>query len=464
MESNLDGLHFYAGLLGPFDSLLTKMERRGLYIDPDYFNQQAILAEPEEARLNSLCVDWGIQDGKCAINWRSSQQVGAFLYDKLKLPVSPVTGKGKAKRGERSTDNKALAWIRDYCKKKNQPIWAQHLDNVLDMRKCQSAIKYLRKFPLHADKNGYIHCNMAPDTETLRLAARCPELQQVPIRKEKDPYNIRRGFIAPPGMSYIVADQSQLEMRILGHVLKKMYNDDSLITDILADDCHGTNAIRIYGKVYPNRMVPYLGKEILLKTLPGSAVKKHESKFVTGLRETIKNIAYGLIYGMTEYSLGSHLKDEFGEPIGDEAALLLLNMFKDLYPPLREFFAWCGNYARRNGGMVDLCGGLRTIPDAASSDRWVRMSGERKAANTIMQRGAANIMALAMLRVEDNQKLKDMGFTQNLQIHDEIDGYCPIGLEEECMAEIKFEMESAMVLECPLEVEPGYGANWYDAK
>lgn len=443
------------------------MERRGLLIDPVYFKKQAVLAEGRAEALEHQLNEWTLMEGGGIVNWRSSVQEIAFLHTHLHLPESPVCGKGKTKKGKVTVDGKAVEWLRDYAKKKlPSRAWATELDKLIELKKCYSAIKYLNKFPLHADSQGYIHCNMQPDTETFRLAARCPELQQVPVRKEKDPYHIRKGFIAPEGYTYLVADQSQLEMRIKGHLLLKMFKDDSLIKDILAKDCHGQNAIRIYGRIYPTLSVlhPVLGCDVLLSDLPGEFVKKHPNPVVQGYRETIKAIAYGLAYGMTPHSLGAHLKDPDGEPIGFDRAEVLYNMYLDLYPSEREFQRWAGEFARRNGGMYDLVGGFRNIPEYQDERKWIQEAGNRKAGNTPMQRGAANIMSLAMVRVENNLTLRKLGYVQRLQIHDELDGYCPEGNEEECMAEIKKEMEAAMDLLCPLEVEPGQGKNWYEAK
>lgn len=460
--------------MGPFENCLMAMERRGLLVDPAYFSATAKEATLKANEIINELAEWTIQDFGRVYNWRSPQQVAQLLYHTMGLPLSPVCGKGKPKKDSESTDNKALAWCRDYCKKGGRPTWSKAINLILELKKCFSAVKYLEKFPLHADSEGYIHCTMQPDTETMRLAARTPELQQVPVRKEKDPYHIRKGFIAPFGYDYIVADQSQLEMRILAHLLHKMFNDDSLTNDILDVDCHGKNAIRIYGSVYPQREVLLsktkddweagLGQMVLLRDFPAERVKGYYDPFISGLRETIKNIAYGLIYGMTEFSLGAHLKDEKGEPIGDAMAKVLADRYKDLYPSLRQYTAWAHTFAVRHGGMVDLVGGFRPIPEAKSSNKWIRQAGLRKAENTPMQRGAANIMALASIRIEDNQRLNELGFTQRLQIHDELDGYCPEEASDEVMEIIKYEMENAMELMCPLEVEPGKGKSWYDAK
>ena len=472
MESNLPGLSFYEGLLGPLERLLIKMERRGTLIDPVYFKKQAKVAEARAMELEVELAGWSIAKKQGIVNWRSSQQTIEFLHGVLKLPKSPVWGKGKVKPDEIKIDAKALQWLRDYSKKKSLDH-TPYLDLLIELKRCYSSIKYLNKLPLHADSNNYLHCTMAPDTATFRLAARTPELQQIPTKPEKDPYSIRTGFIAPPGMSYIVADQSQLEMRIQAHLLAKMFGDRTMIDDIMESDCHGKNALRIYSKVYPDRMVACVGKGgsiegarmVPLADLPAAYVKGHPDPFVSNLRDTIKNIAYGLIYGMTKYSLGAHLKDETGEPIGDERAEQLLFAYIALYPGLQKFFDWAADKVKKLGGMYDLVGGFRPIPEGKDSRNWVVMGpGARKAKNTPMQRGAANIMSLIMLKIEDNIKLQKLGFSQRLQIHDEIDGYAPIENVEEVEAEIKYEMENAFELMCPLECEPGHGINWHEAK
>lgn len=442
------------------------MERRGLLIDPAYFKKQAIEADSRAEHIILELNEWTLQEGAGVINWRSVDQKQSFFHQHLYLPTSPVCGKGKTKKDKDPTDNKALEWFRDHCRQKGRKTHARYFEKAIELQKCFSASKYLNKFPLHADSDNYVHCNMAPDTKTFRLAARCPELQQVPIRKEKDLYHIRKGFISPEGMDYIVADQSQLEMRILGHLLLKMFGDDSLIKDILDSDCHSKNVIKVYGRVYPDKYVlhPGTGGQVLFADLPPEFIKDHPDVWVSGKRDTIKNIAYGLIYGLTIYRLAFDLKDDFGEPIGKEAATVIYNMYLDLYPGLRKLMAFCKEFVIKNGGMYDLLGGFLPIPDSQSSDGWKIESAARMAMNTPMQRGAAKLMALAMLLIENCPLLKKLGCTQRVQIHDEIDFYCPEQNSDEAMPIIQNHMETALELLCPLKAKPGKGKSWYDAK
>lgn len=474
LRPSLDGLHFYNNLLNPLEKILWRMERDGLLVDKEYFRTQAKKAEEKAAQLEVDIYEWTRRSGKTErVNWRSPDQEVEYLYGLLKLPRSPVCGKGRTKKAQFSTDSAALKYLRDWAKKNRADSGIREgLDKVLTLKKCYSSIKYLRKFPEHADNAGYIHCSMAPDTETFRLAARCPELQQVPVRKDKDEFAIRRGFIAPPGYTYIVVDQSQLEMRILAHILKKRFNDDSLIKDVLAKDCHSQNAIRIWGKVYKGRQVPLArtAEEIPsaplvnFENLPPDYLKNHPITWVAELREQIKRIAYGLNYGMTKISLGAHLTDEKGEPIGEDMAEVLIEAYKDLYPSLRLYATWCHDFGNLQGGMYSLLGAFRPIPDCMDDRRWVREAGGRQAENTPMQRGAAEIMALGMIRIENCPILKELGCKQRMQIHDEIDAYAPNDTAKEAGEVIGRHLESAIDLFCPLQAKPGYGANWYDAK
>lgn len=463
---NLDGLDFYANLLGPLENVLINMERRGLLIDQPYFKQQAIAADGRAEEITLELNEWTLQEGAGIINWRSVPQKLEFFHSKLYLPESPVCGKGKTKKGKDPTDSKALEWFRDYCRSKGRVPHARMFEKALELQKCFSASKYLNKFPLHADENSYIHCNMAPDTKTFRLAARCPELQQVPIRKEKDLYHIRKGFIAPPGFVYLVADQSQLEMRILGHLLAKMFGDHSLIKDILDSDCHSKNVIKIYGSVYPERLVlnPATGGQVLFPNLPPEFIKSHPDVWVSGKRDTIKNIAYGLIYGLTVYRLAFDLKDDRGEPIGKEAAQVIYDKYLDLYPGLRELMKFCKEFVIKNLGMYDLLGGFVPIPEGGSDDSWRVEAAARLAMNIPMQRGAAVLMALVLLLIENCPILRKLGASQRLQIHDEVNLYCPEETADEAMPVIKKHMETALELLCPLEAQPGKGLSWYDAK
>lgn len=445
------------------------MERDGILIDPPYFSRQAKKADEKakekEEGLNVFLRGMGVEP----INWRSPQQKVKLFHETLKLPVSPVCGKGKTKKGKAPTDHKAVEWLRDYSRKRNMADVSAALDKAIDLQRCHSSIKYLKKFPLHADKNGYIHCSMAPDTSTFRLAARCPELQQVPIRKEKDEFEIRKGFIAPEGRSYLVADQSQLEMRIISHLLIKMYGDYSLHNDILAADCHSANAIRVFGRVYSHKRISYVDvdgnfHEIFIKDLPPQYLKKHPDPFVSGLRDDIKSVAYGLNYGMTEHSLGARLKDENGEPIGSELASQIISAYLDLYPGLRKFFAFCKQFVRKHAGMYTLLGRFRNIPDGLDSRDWVVDKAARIAANVPEQGGGAEIVTLWMLLIEHDTVLRKLEFSQRLQIHDEIDGYCWKGTEEECCNRVADLGTTCFELLTPLVCEPGTGESWHDAK
>lgn len=428
----------YNELWRPLSPVLFAMERQGFPVDIAQLASAEALARADLAR--SLGTLQSLVPG---LNPRSGDQINRWLRSQGVAP-SPVTKKGPAFEKE-STDGAALEYMADHASA-DKPEVARVLRLVLEIRKQYSGVKYCSKLQYHAYPHAdvpRVHCSLKRAAATGRLGASGPELQQIPKDARKDPYGVRSAFIATPGYSLVVVDQSQLEMRILAHYLLTLFRDGSLATDLAAADCHSANALRVFGPLRP----------YLSGVLP-EQVKTHPDIRVRQSRDDIKAVIYGMNYGKGEVGLGSTLRDEHGEPIGRQNARKVMDGIFKLYPGLSRYHSHIRALLRRDGGIGTLLGRFRRLPDPRSNRAF------RQGINTPMQGGGADIMDLAMLNVSKNRDLALMGYRMLVPVHDEIVGEVPEKHGEEAGATVKELFESAYKLEVPLVASVGVVDRW----
>lgn len=456
-------LHFYDNFWNPSLYCLNSIERNGIKFSEEVSVPAAVKAEADSSELNRELQDWTgwhpplSQSTPHVENWGSTEQFAAFLYDYKNFPIPPVKGTLKAIEGnrekKRTTSEAGVLWL------------AQNVPNPDDRKflalrvKYKKALKYgtyLRNLPTYRDTNGRIHTTLGPDTDTGRLSSRNPALQQIP---KSDSYGIRSAFVPAEGNCFIVADYSQLEMYVLADLLAREFNDTKLISDLLSGDVHSATAKRTW---------PWLQSIPNLK-LDAKGNKK---------RDEAKTLNYAVNYGKTAVGLGYQITDEHGVPIGKQAAQNLLDAYFAGYPAIVRYQRWISSYAKKHGGVHTLLGRFRPLPEIGSSSKWEVRAAERKALNTPMQGGAADIVTAAMLRlnVDPLPELIELGWFHRalhatgafpvLQVHDELVFECPLKTAQEALEIVKYEMENPIrkKMHVKFKVDANISENWAEGK
>ncbi len=459
---------YYDELLNPYMYLLNSIEHEGQPIDIEWCSMMSKKADEAIAKYGWELTDWANVD----MNFASPKQLAHLLYGEGEKVVvkggKAITGKGfpipviaKNKKSDVPTDDVALEWLEHHVRGKKNKAGVAALRSYREAEGLKG--KYLDKLPRFCDRHGRIHAQIAPDTETVRLAARNPPVQQIP-RADGDLYGIREAFTAPEGYVYICGDYGQLEMRILAHFLIELFDDHKLAEDLQHSDLHSATAKRIYAGLGVQEMID----------CPVEDVKKRFPEY----RNKGKTLNFAVNYGKGAYGLGRDLLDDEGNPIGQEAAQVILDAYLSAYPAVPKFQRWAKQYGEKHGYVRSILGNYRPVPELRSMDKWIRAHGERKAGNTPIQMSAANIAMLAQLKCNTydvpalvnqgyyHRELADLGAVQVMQVHDEIQFLCPAGNHIQAMALIKHGMENALdkPLHVPLPVDIDWGSSWGSAK
>jgi DNA polymerase-1 len=396
----------------PLAAVLVEMEMAGIRIDGDYFSK---LSEELAAKLAQLEAQVRDVAGDPHLNVNSRDQLADLLFGKLKLQAGKKTATGK-----QSTAVSAL-----------EPLVDQHpiVQVILDYREL-SKLKstYLDPLPrLVNPATGRLHTTFNQTVvATGRLSSTNPNLQNIPVRSELG-RQIRKGFIAEPGHLLLVADYSQIELRVLAHIA-----DEPALIDAFqrGEDIHRRTAAQVYG-VPPEAVTPEM-------------------------RRVAKVINFGVLYGMSAH----RLQRELGIPF-EEAERFIANYFAG-YPRVRAYIEKTLAFARQEGYVETLLGRRRMIPDINSANRNAREYAERTAYNMPIQGSAADIIKLAMLAL--SPKLKPFGAKLLLQVHDELILEAKEAVAQEVAAVVREVMEGAYPLKVPLLAEVGLGPNWLEAK
>lgn len=474
---------------------IIKMEANGFLIDKVFCDTQAAIAEQDEResleRLRYWLGSIGVPPlAGCDNIWSSPKQMVQLLHEELKYPPSPVWKKGRVKveKGDRKTDGTALEWIRGRVPKHHR----SGIDEIINLRRVRGCLKYLRKLPTFVAPDGFVHpvCGPAGDddghgvgTITGRLAGRNPEFQQIPSDKKKDRYRIRKAFIAPPNHHIIVADYAALEVVILAHILIDLFGDHQLAEMVApgAPDIHAFNARRVFDflgwKVDGKRVGDY----------PIEAFMK-EAGGVPGcqrLRQMIKEIWYGLMYGKGAFGFATSLRDEHDEPIGEEMAQKLVDALLDSVPGIRRFHAWVWEFIMRYKGMVGIGGRWLNLKELVEGDEWSKKKAARIAQNFPCQEGGAYIVGAAMVSLGKDRELAEEGLKLERQVHDELNFRNPDawlhpeyarmwpvntdwnlhgGKVDWTKAQVAKHMTGCVTLHVPLQVSVGSGLTWEDSK
>jgi len=265
-------------------------------------------------------------------------------------------------------------------------------------------------------------------TTTGRLSSTNPNLQNIPIRTELG-REIRAAFIAEAGCALLSADYSQIELRLLAH-----FSEDLLLVEAFrrGDDIHALTASQVFG--VPPLMID----------------AEH--------RRRAKAVNFGIVYGLSPFGLSQQLGIEQRE------AKRFIDAYFEKYSGVRKFIDRVLEETRREQSVKTLFGRSRPIPDINSKNANMRGFAERTAVNTPLQGTAADLIKLAMVRIDAALAAGGFQSAMLLQVHDELVFECPPTELEEVSRMVKREMESACELKVPLVVDVGSGDNWRDAK
>ena len=395
----------------PLCGVLYRMENRGIRIDRNQLEQFGAMLTERIGDCEKVIFSYS--GGTFNIN--SPKQLGEVLFDKLGLPPSKKTQKGY------STNAEVLEKLKD-----KHPIIPAIMDyRMLTKLKSTYADGLLKE----TGGDGRVHTTFQNlVTATGRLSSTEPNLQNIPVRTDLGA-EIRKMFVPEPGCVLVDADYSQIELRVLAHIA-----DDKAMQKAFCDrvDIHTATASQVFG-------VPV--------------------EEVTPLqRRHAKAVNFGIVYGISEFSLS--------EDIGvtrHEARAYIDNYLAN-YAGVRAYMKQVVADARETGFTQTLYGRRRYVPELKSSNFNVRSAAERITLNTPIQGTAADIIKLAMLRVEKALAENFPEAKLLLQVHDELIVECPEEQAAEVAALVSREMEGVAQLKVPLTAEAHYGKSWYEAK
>lgn len=446
---------FYDRCWHPDIVRLWRMERRGVELDTEHCADGHRRANEDCRVLAGQLADYF----NCEVDWGSSQQLKSFLKDQLMLPRPPIKGTlkaiSKADPDEYSTAEASLYWLETKCEQ-----YRAGLKLLREWRKKRRLGQYLRDLPGYVASDGRLHTVLSPEADTGRLSARFPPLQQIPGAK-KDPYGIRRAFLAGKGRKLVVADFSQLEVYILAHVLIKLFNDDSVYRALQSGDVYSWVAKLCFSDAVGNT--------------PLEQIKDNPNPEIAKLRDLAKILVLATNYGKTPMGLSLQLLDELGEPADESYCSALLETYFSRMAGVQKYQAWITAYAAKNGGTPSLLGRWRPVPLARSELRWEARRGARQALNGPIQGGARDVMMMAALGMNTypevpggymNHELAELGAYQLLDVHDELILDCPEENAERVLELVKYGMEHppGIDLKVQLKCEAKIADCWADGK
>ena len=395
----------------PLCSVLYKMEKRGIRIDRSQLEQFGTMLSQRISDCETLIYSYS--DGKFNIN--STKQLGELLFEKLGLP--PVK---KTKTGY-STNADVLEKLKD-----KHPIIPAIMDYRM-LTKLKST--YADGLMKVIEEDGRIRTTFQNlVTATGRLSSTEPNLQNIPVRHELGA-EIRKMFVPRDGCVLVDADYSQIELRVLAHIAEDKTMKDAFCGGL---DIHAATAAQVFG------------------------VSMEE---VTSLqRRHAKAVNFGIVYGISEFSLA----EDIG--VSRYEARAYIDSYLANYRGVRDYMKQVVADAREIGYTKTLYGRRRYIPELKSSNFNVRSGAERIALNTPIQGTAADLIKLAMIRVEAclNEHYPEANLL--LQVHDELIVECPEEIAPQVAQLISKEMQNVADLAVPLTAEAKFGKSWYDAK
>ena len=409
LEKDEDLLYLYDSLELPLVRVIADMEKRGIGLD-------ILSLQKLETEFTDIVRDIEEEAAEITgfpVNLNSPAQVSDILFNVLGLiPIK------KTDKGAYSSSIDVLEKLRGKHRFVETVIEHRELSKLLNT--------YIKKMPGYICKrDGLIHTSFSQTvTATGRLSSSSPNLQNIPVRTRRG-REVRRCFI--PGDErhvLITADYSQIELRILAHMagpgnLRRAYEENM--------DIHSSTAEALFGDASPAH------------------------------RRKAKEVNFSILYGISSWGLSHRLNISRGEAAG------IISRYLDTYPELESFFRSCIEYAEQHEETRTILGRRREFKGFNSAKGARRNSMERMVINTTVQGSAADIIKIAMLKVDG--RLRETGKSGLvLQVHDELVATAPASSAEEVAGMIRDEMESAYELAVPLVVDTGIGKNWLEAQ
>ncbi len=405
-EMGLTGL--FTDVEMPLIGVLADMERAGVLLDTTLLSG---ISTELGGKIRELETRIHEEAGH-PFNINSPRQLGQILFTELGLPALKKTKTGF------STNDDVLMELSD---RHPLPSMVREYRSLAKLRST-----YVDALPaLIHPETGRVHTSFNQSaTATGRLSSSDPNLQNIPIRTEEG-RRIREAFIAPDGMVLLSADYSQVELRVLAH----LSGDPGLVEAFeTGQDVHARTACQVLG-ADPAQVEPEL-------------------------RRRAKVINFGIIYGMSAFGLSKELGVSPGEASG------IIDGYFDVYSGVREFTEKVLEEARQTGYVQTLLKRRRALPELESKNPNTRQYGERMAINTPIQGTAADLIKVAMLRVQEGLGDHAPGARMLLQVHDELLFEVPEDEVEAATSFIRSTMEGVMELAVPLVVDVGFGPNW----
>ncbi|MGH9500979.1 MAG: DNA polymerase I [Terriglobales bacterium] len=405
-------LKLYQEIDLPLVPVLTRMEQAGVKIDRKNLAEMSSRLEGEiAAKAKKIHESAG-----CEFNIGSPKQLGDVLFNRLNLPKPVKYGRGK-------TISTAVDVLEGLAE---DHAVARMVLEYRQLTKLKST--YVDALPaLLNPSTGRLHTTFGQTgTATGRLSSANPNLQNIPIRTELG-REIRAAFTAEPGHVLLAADYSQIELRLLAH-----FSQDPLLVEayIRGDDIHTLTASQVFG-VPPLMVTP-----------------DH--------RRQAKVVNFGIVYGLSAFGLSQSLGIEPAE------ARRFIDAYFEKYAGVRKFREQILEEARRTQRVATLFGRVRPIPDINSKNPNLRGFAERTAVNTPLQGTAADLIKIAMIRIDADIRERGLASRMTLQVHDELVFEVPDAEIDTMPALVKERMERVYALTVPLLVEMGVGANWRD--
>ena len=392
--------------------ILIEMEREGVKINVEALKDYGRTLDREILSLTQEILVYADP----GFNPDSPKQLGELLFGKLGLE-----GGKKTASGQYSTDEKTLSKLVDV-----HPIIAKILE-YRQLTKLKST--YVDKLPTLIDENGRVHTTYAQAfTETGRLSSSDPNLQNIPIRTERGKM-IRQAFVARDEKHVLIsADYSQIELRLMA-----AFAQDKAMLEAFrnGEDIHRDTASRVYD-VMPMFVTPEQ-------------------------RAKCKMVNFGIIYGISAFGLSQRLK------VPRKEASNLIDPYLKPYPSVKTYMDKAIAEAREKGYAETILGRRRTLRDINSRNATARQAAERDAINTPIQGSAADLIKVAMVKVDRAFKAENLRTKMVLQIHDELVFDTPLEEVEKVKAIVTREMTTALDFGVPLDVGLGVGQNWLEA-
>ncbi|MGK6343799.1 DNA polymerase I [Chryseobacterium sp. DT-3] len=410
-KENLEDLFFKIEM--PLMEVLANMELAGISLDEKWLAQESIDLENDLRQLEAKIFELSGEE----FNMNSPKQLGEILFEKMQLDPKAK----KTKTGQYATSEDVL-----------QKLSSKHeiIKHILEYRTYQKLKStYVDALPSQIDKqDSRVHTNFSQTTAaTGRLASVNPNLQNIPIRTLRG-QQIRGAFVSGEGKKIISADYSQIELRLIAEIsgeenMIKAFQD--------GEDIHASTAAKLF-------------------KIPLEEVSKTQ-------RSQAKTVNFGIIYGQGAFALA----EQTG--LSRTEAKQMIEAYFETYPKLKEYMAEQVSKARQIGYVETILGRKRHLKDINSNNFVVRGHAERNAVNAPVQGSAADVVKLAMIKIDKELKEQQLQTKMLLQVHDELIFEAPADEIEAASKLIKTQMESALETQVPLLVEVGVGNNWLEA-